>query len=336
MMRLKRVLHSTFMQLLFACFIFCACSFAFFPTPTYSAASHIMIVNTTIDNNPQYFQVDSIDWSPNDETIALGTSLGIYLYSIGTESFEHIKLWSGTSNQVNWENSGDRLAGSERRLWIWNHSTGSFVFSSDTPDSYESFDNILWASDGQSIISNHYSMTKDEHQIVVWDLSANGLVPYSIPGLSNSVALDQSSNNMLLAIAASNVAGLQIIDLDSSSIVQSLAEARAPAAWSPDDRLLVTGSKNNALIVWDTSSWKPINMFSGPKSTIWYSLKWKPTGNYAAIATDTGISVWNLESGNSFTVQTEVAYDLDWRSDGSQLTTAIDNQLYIWNIDQLP
>jgi WD40 repeat protein len=324
--------------LLLLTWIFAACASAPSPVPihTYAVTWQVTIENTTIDGKPADFEVDSIDWNPNDQKIALGTSLGIYLYSLETDGLEHIRPFSGINTIVRWNNSGDRLAGNERQLWVWDSSAGTFTLSLNEPDSYEYFDTPKWALDGQTIVSNHFSMTSDERQIWIWDLPGNELGRFVVPDLDNTVVLARNPDSTLFAVATDNVPGIQIVDSRNTDIVQSLTVAQSPVSWSPDGRLLLTRDKDGAIIVWNTSSWQNITTLPGPGDTVWRNVRWHPGGHYVAIATDNGVGIWNLDSGGRAIVQTEVAYDVDWNSDGSQLATAIYNQLYIWNTDQLP
>jgi WD40 repeat protein/serine/threonine protein kinase len=110
------------------------------------------------------------------------------------------------------------------------------------------------------------------------------------------------------------------------------------AAWSPDGKILATGSWDNTVKFWNAQG-KPLNTLSG--HTGWVVIvSWSPNGKMLATgSTDSTVRLWRDDGSliATLTGHTAQITNLAWSPDGKYLATAAqDSTVRIWNADGQP
>lgn len=108
-------------------------------------------------------------------------------------------------------------------------------------------------------------------------------------------------------------------------------------ASSPDKKYIVSGSKDNTIIIWESTTGKVINRLKGHSNTI-NSVDISPNGEYIASGSDDNtINIWNLKKGNLIrTLEghngaiTSIAFSPD---DNYIASGSKDQTVKIWKLD---
>ncbi|NJL29504.1 MAG: NACHT domain-containing protein, partial [Thermoanaerobaculia bacterium] len=106
-------------------------------------------------------------------------------------------------------------------------------------------------------------------------------------------------------------------------------------AWSPDDRLIVSGSNDGSLKLWDAASGALLATFEGHAGGV-TSVAWDPQGQRIASASyDNTVKIWNAaDARNTHTLQGHEHWVLSvaWDPQGQRIASAsYDNTVKIWN-----
>ncbi|MEC7556794.1 MAG: SUMF1/EgtB/PvdO family nonheme iron enzyme, partial [Planctomycetota bacterium] len=244
--------------------------------------------------------VNSVSLSPDGRQLATGgddRSLRIWDTSNGKEQFM-LLAHEDAVNHVRFDRTSSKLiSGSRTSTFLWeggdfvrNHGAGVGSTNSDSSFSRSRFvfsdtDNSVRVLTADSVKRNNLSSQKTH------STNVEGVTSLSI-----------STGRQLLAIGGKNktTAVIGFSRGGETSTTKTVLEGHEGAvtavAFSPDDKLLLTGSSDGMVKIWDTSSFEEISSFN-PHSDGVRALAFSPSGREFATSSDNfrdGIKLWSI------------------------------------------
>jgi len=107
-------------------------------------------------------------------------------------------------------------------------------------------------------------------------------------------------------------------------------------AWTANGRTLISGSRDDTIRTWDTSTWRQLAVLTGHTNTV-CGIAISPNGRILASASwDNTARLWNLENGQligSTLHHPDVVNCVSFSTDGTLLVTGCDDKsAYAWDI----
>ncbi len=261
-------------------------------------------------------------WSPDGQTLAVATSIGIYLYNSETLTAEAFWETQHPADSPAWSPDGTRLAAAitsrheESSVIVWDIPSGEPMYTLEGGFP-------LWSPDGTRLA------TSEGNVVVTWDM-ASGKALRAIQGLADVYHKQWSPDGTRLAIGDNN--GVVVIwDAKDGGVLQSFnrhTRELADVEWSPDGTRLASASYDGTAIVWDATRGEAIHTFT--RLGGWFSVAWSPDGTRVAGASFGRVSVWDASSGEevlAFRIyqfgSERYAFQAEWSPDGKRLVSQV-------------
>ena len=111
------------------------------------------------------------------------------------------------------------------------------------------------------------------------------------------------------------------------------AEKMTQITWSPDGTLLVSGSQDGSIAIWDVESGELVRTLNGHTKTV-TTLAWSPDGTLLASGSQDGcIRIWDVTKGETLMVivgQKKIQF-VSWSPDGTRLCSlTAEKKLQVW------
>jgi WD40 repeat protein len=101
-------------------------------------------------------------------------------------------------------------------------------------------------------------------------------------------------------------------------------------AFSPDSRLLATGSWDGAVKIWDVPTRKVLHTLLGHSNAVW-TVSFSPDGSTLASACSKSVWVWRTDSGAVVGPLPGASWQARFNATGDFLATGTPNGLALWN-----
>src|SRR5262249_7283772 len=111
-----------------------------------------------------------------------------------------------------------------------------------------------------------------------------------------------------------------------------------PLAYSPDGKLLASGSPQEAIRIWEAATGRGLHRLTLPlQGNVIYSLTFSPDGKFLASGgNDKIVRLWDVATGKEHSRFTEPApiKTVVFSPDGTELAVAAEKTIHIWDIGQ--
>lgn len=313
-----------------------ACAFFLTLSPTVEA-------DTNLSDEPPWIS-GGLAWSPDGNTLAVGTSNGVWLHDATQADLPAIKHLNEQRYVfvVDWHPKNDRVASGniDGLIEIWDAQNGERIITLEERE--DSVKSLKWSPDG-SLLASSYAQTGT---VRIWnaDTGAAILVMKEISRPLWILLLDWKPDGKEIAVRVLQEDGGKIKIFDALTGIEKLSWGNkyetSALKWSPDGSFLVSGGGIGGVIrLWDVATGQLVQTFDGD-SYVADMLAWSPDSMLlASNGHDQKIRIWDVKSGEqiaefSGAVRSEAFHGntLAWSPDGDKLAaTSDDGKIYVWD-----
>jgi len=293
--------------------------------------------------------INSVAFNPDGKMLASGSddnTIILWDVSSGAPIGQPFTGHTDVIYTVAFSPDGKTLAsGSEdATIILWDVSTGKPIGQPLTGHTDVVY-SVAFNPDGKTLVSG-----SDDTTIILWDVSLGKPIGQPLTGHTNavvSVAFSPDSKT-LASGSKDNTIILWNISTGLNASVSKYVPIGQPltghtssvysVAFSPDGKMLASGSDDTTIILWDVATGKPIGQpLTGHKGPVW-SVVFSPDGKTLASGSDDNtIILWDVSSGKSIsqplTGHTSSVYSVAFSPDGKTLASgSYDATIILWDV----
>jgi WD40 repeat protein/tRNA A-37 threonylcarbamoyl transferase component Bud32 len=277
---------------------------------------------TTIDCKRH--PVVSLAWSPDGQTLAGGTFMGIQIWDPQTGNkictLDQPARWLEPAHWLAWHPDGRRLAAtgsSEPEIIVWNVEDRKKVWTlGGRSQGYTGqIVRIAWSRDGRRL-----AFASTDNRIEIWDVASAAKVLTLTAHPKEPMLLAWSPNDKQLV--SSGPAEMKVWDVATGGEVSTFTTQAI--ACSPD-----WSRFSDANNVFDLSTGH--SRFNLRTASLWQA--WSPNGRWLATSASPSITkILDAENGNEIlTLVGRPNQALAWRPDSQRIATGWEEQITIWD-----
>lgn len=271
-------------------------------------------------------RVLSIDWNPNDTSLACACDDGVVRVTEADGRVTHeFRGHTSSCNSVRWSADGSQLLScglKDLTVRTWRAKWASRTQRIPIANNPVGVKGLTWSPNGEFIaFTQHYDAT-----VEIWNvLDRKRVMTFEMPDISSD-RLAFSPNGRFLAWTSQ--AGAHLLDLESrasSLLAESPKQSATVLSWHPDGQLAVAFRQPEArIVVWDSSGQKRAE-FAGESGIVASSLAWDTSGSRLAMAgaISGNLGVWNIGSSRpQWNLEAGNVGQVLWSNDEKTLITS--------------
>ena len=179
--------------------------------------------------------------------------------------------------------------GDDRRVALWNVATGERL--TELPDQQATIYSLAFSADGKWLASAGF-----EASIYLYDMATRRLARTLAGPCSDLRAVAFSADSQRLAAAGRNgQAILMPLDREAPRVIAADRERIRSLAFSPDGKVLATGSESRLVKLWNAETGDAIGELASPTAKI-MAITFCGEQQLATGGSDNAIVIWNLGS----------------------------------------
>ena len=295
--------------------------------------------------------ITAMQFSPNGNQLALGSTIGIWLYDI--KIGKELHLFPGPCGLLAFSRDGRYLVNGGSKWYsggefqIWDTTTFRKVPLTKIPPKSVA---LRFAEDGKTLVSiesgkynksgidSISTINLDTKQVDVKDVKKQFGSPLEYPkvyALTHDKFAIGGKNGLIKLWDI--ISGKKVSTLDGHAEIIGMENYVTAVAFSPDGTRLASGSRDKNVLLWDTTTGNQLftlQKHKGETNVLAFSADGKmlATGN-----SDTTVQLWDATTGESlaaFTTHTSAITALAFSPDSSILATASsDDTIRLWDIE---
>ena len=151
---------------------------------------------------------------------------------------------------------------------------------------------VGWLPDGRRLAIVDYRLP-----VHLWD-TRSGNLEKLVPTGANQCVFSHCPNGKRIAVGGSPFARVYDCETDRLITLKGHDKGILSVAWSPDGRLLATGSADTTVRIWDCETERLLHTLEGHAQPV-RCLAWSQDGKLVATGSGDIVSVWNVASGEA-------------------------------------
>jgi WD40 repeat protein/serine/threonine protein kinase len=247
----------------------------------------------------------------------------------------------GAVNGVSYSPDGRLIAAATNPITIWDAAKGKKVKVIDEKLRPKL---VTFSADGKYLASTAAEMTTSftwdakyvppPEVIRVWETGSWREV-CTLREETTVLSIAFSQNGKYLASAVHNTIRIwETLSWQRASLLEGHTKPVESAAFSPDGKLLATGSADNTVRIWETTAWRTIFTLHGHAGTV-KSVAFSPDGALLTSATDKEAIIWETASGiasSTFRHHVGLVSRVTLSPDGKLLAGEKNKVVYTWEV----
>jgi len=245
----------------------------------------------------------SVAFSPDGQILAMAQAETVELWDVsavlqtGELKLQRKLIGESQINQITFSPDGQTLAAAseDTRVHVWDVTTGDPVRALEGLTGPVT--SVAFSPDGRSLAAGAITDCAANVVFMIWNVDDGQVLPTwgGAPSTVMSVAFNPNGQQLALG----GIYGLQLIDshtLEAWDLPGHTASITS-IAYSPDGKLLASGSEDQTIGLWDTQSQENLHLLEGHTDAV-TSVAFSPDGEELASGSYDGtVQFWEAETG---------------------------------------